>query len=103
MTLIVQKYGGTSVGSLDRIRRVAERVAATKHSGADVIVVVSAMSGETNRLLAMSKELAKDPQEREVDALLATGEQVTSALLAVALNGLGDTHRIAGQAGTAGG
>ncbi len=89
MTLIVQKYGGTSVGSLDRIRRVAERVAATKHSGADVIVVVSAMSGETNRLLAMSKELAKDPQEREVDALLATGEQVTSALLAVALNGLG--------------
>jgi aspartate kinase len=85
VTLIVQKYGGTSVGSLDRIRSVADRVARARHAGHDVVVVVSAMSGETNRLLALSKELSKRPDEREMDALVATGEQVSAALLSIAL------------------
>jgi aspartate kinase len=85
VTLIVQKYGGTSVGSLDRVRSVADRVARARRDGHDVVVVVSAMSGETNRLLALGKELAKRPDEREMDALVATGEQVSAALLSIAL------------------
>jgi aspartate kinase len=85
VTLIVQKYGGTSVGSIERIRAVADRVAATRAQGHDVVVVVSAMSGETNRLLALGKELAKRPDEREMDSLVATGEQVSAALLSIAL------------------
>lgn len=85
MTLIVQKYGGTSVGSIERIRAVADRVCATRAQGHDVVVVVSAMSGETNRLLALSKELAKQPDEREMDSLVATGEQVSAALVSIAL------------------
>jgi aspartate kinase len=89
VTLIVQKYGGTSVGSLDRIRAVADRVARARQAGDDVVVVVSAMSGETNRLLALGKELAARPDEREMDSLVATGEQVSAALLSIALMGKG--------------
>jgi aspartate kinase len=85
VSLIVQKYGGTSVGSLERIRSVADRVSATRAQGHDVVVVVSAMSGETNRLLALAKELSKRPDEREMDSLVATGEQVSAALLSIAL------------------
>ncbi len=89
MALIVQKYGGTSVGSIERIRNVAERVAKFKMLGHQVVVVVSAMSGETNRLIALAKEIQKTPDPRELDVLLATGEQVTIAVLAMALRDLG--------------
>jgi aspartate kinase len=89
VTLIVQKYGGTSVGSLERIRSVADRVARARRAGDDVVVVVSAMSGETNRLLALGKELAAQPDEREMDSLVATGEQVSAALVSIALRGQG--------------
>ena len=89
MALIVQKYGGTSVGSIDRIRNVAERVAKFKMLGHQVVVVLSAMSGETNRLIALAKEIHKDPDPRELDVLVSTGEQVTIALLAMALKDLG--------------
>jgi aspartate kinase len=85
VSLVVQKYGGTSVGTLDRIRAVAERVAATRQQGHDVVVVVSAMSGETNRLLGLGRELAKRPNDREMDSLVATGEQVSAALMSIAL------------------
>ncbi len=87
--LIVQKYGGTSVGSVERIKNVATRVAATYDAGHQVAVVVSAMSGETNRLLALAKEMTARPDERESDVLVATGEQVSAALLAMALKDLG--------------
>ena len=76
MSLIVQKYGGTSVGSLDRIRSVAERVAATYRDGHQVIVVVSAMAGQTDKLLSMGWELSNGPAEREMDVLASSGEQV---------------------------
>ena len=89
MALIVQKYGGTSVGSIERIRNVAERVAKFKMLGHQVVVVLSAMSGETNRLIGLAKEIQKDPDPREMDVLLATGEQVTIALLTMALKDLG--------------
>lgn len=89
MALIVQKYGGTSVGSIERIRNVAERVAKFKMLGHQVVVVLSAMSGETNRLIALAKEIQKDPDPREMDVLVSTGEQVTIALLAMALKDLG--------------
>ncbi|MCU0934358.1 MAG: aspartate kinase [Thiobacillaceae bacterium] len=89
MALIVQKYGGTSVGSIERIRNVAERVAKFKMLGHQVVVVVSAMSGETNRLIALAKEIHKEPDPRELDVLVSTGEQVTIALLAMALKDLG--------------
>ncbi|MCA9603771.1 MAG: aspartate kinase, partial [Myxococcales bacterium] len=89
MSLIVQKFGGTSVGSVDRIRNVARRVAETRLKGHDVIVVVSAMSGETDRLLKLGKELSPRAESREMDVLVATGETVTSALLAIALNQMG--------------
>jgi aspartate kinase len=89
MGLIVQKYGGTSVADLDRIRNVAMRVARTRAAGHDVVVVVSAMAGETNRLLALGKGAADGPSEREMDALVATGEQVTAALTAMVLEGMG--------------
>ena len=85
MALIVQKYGGTSVGSVERIGAVADRVARFKSEGHDVVVVVSAMSGETNRLMALAKEIQKNPAPRELDALLSTGEKVTTALLSMAL------------------
>ncbi len=93
MSLVVQKYGGTSVGSLDRIRHVAERVAETVAEGHQVIVVVSAMAGETDRLLSMGRELCARPVEREMDVLVASGEQVSAALLAIKLNEMGVSAR----------
>jgi len=87
--LIVQKYGGTSVGSVERIRAVAEKAAACKDQGNQVIVVVSAMSGVTNNLTAMAYELQKQPSPREMDMLLSTGEQTTIALLSMALQAIG--------------
>ena len=89
MALIVQKYGGTSVGSPERIRNVAQRVAKFKAMGHKVVVVVSAMSGETNRLVALAHQIQKHPDPREMDVILSTGEQVTIALLAMALKDLG--------------
>jgi len=89
MALIVQKYGGTSVGSVERIKAVAERVARYRREGNDVVVVVSAMSGETNRLLGLAREITPHPEGRELDVLLSTGEQVTIALLSMALQELG--------------
>ena len=89
MALIVQKYGGTSVGSIERIRNVARRVARYHREGHDLVVVVSAMSGETNRLLALAKELSANPDPRELDVVAATGEQVTIGLLAIALHEMG--------------
>src|SRR5881628_80220 len=89
MSLIVQKFGGTSVADVDRIRQVAGIVGATRAAGRDVVVVVSAMAGETNRLLALARKAARTPDERESDALVATGEQVTAALLALALHDAG--------------
>ena len=85
MSLIVQKYGGTSVGSIERIEKVAERVITYRNRGHDIVVVVSAMSGETDRLLALAKAITLRPLPRELDVLLATGEQVTIALLSMAL------------------
>jgi aspartate kinase len=87
--LIVQKFGGTSVGDLDRITNVAKRVAKTKEQGNDVIVVVSAMSGETNKLIEYAHHFSKTPALREMDMLLSSGERVTSALLAIALTEMG--------------
>lgn len=85
MALIVQKFGGTSVASTDRIKNVAKRVARWKAQGHDIIVVPSAMSGETNRLIAMAKEISASPNPRELDVIASTGEQVTIGLLAMAL------------------
>lgn len=89
MTLIVQKFGGTSVGDLDRIRKVADRIVRERAHGHQLVVVLSAMSGETNRLIAMGEAMAEQPEVRELDQLAATGEQVTIALLAICLNGRG--------------
>jgi len=91
--LLVQKYGGSSVGSIDRIKHVAAKVAAAKKTGKDVVVVVSAMAGETNRLIALAQEISPIPDEREKDVLIATGEQVTVALLSLALKELGQPAR----------
>lgn len=85
MSLLVQKFGGTSVGTVERIQAVARRVAADRARGHDMVVVVSAMSGETNRLLALAHAIHPDAPAREIDVLLATGEQVTIALLSMAL------------------
>jgi aspartate kinase len=89
VALIVQKYGGTSVSGTDRIKSVARRVARFHREGHGLVVVVSAMSGETNRLLALAKEVSPDPDPRELDVIAATGEQVTIGLLAIALHELG--------------
>ncbi|MBI3604573.1 MAG: aspartate kinase [Nitrospirae bacterium] len=89
MGLIVQKYGGTSLGTVDRIKNVAKKVAAAKAKGDDIVVVVSAMSGETDRLLKLARQVSDYPDDREVDMLLSTGERVTIALLAMALNDAG--------------
>src|SRR5260370_32582744 len=89
MGLIVQKYGGTSVGSTERIRNVARRVARFHREGHQLVVVPSAMSGETNRLLALAKEISPNPNPRELDVVAATGEQVTIGLLSIALHELG--------------
>jgi aspartate kinase len=87
--LIVQKYGGTSVANLERIRNVAERVAEYKRAGHDLVVVVSAMAGETDRLINLAKSITENPPLRELDMLVSTGEQVTSALLAITLQAMG--------------
>ena len=89
MALIVQKYGGTSVGSVERIRNVAKRIARFHRAGHELVVVVSAMAGETNRLLALARELSPNPDPRELDVVAATGEQVTIGLLSIALQELG--------------
>jgi aspartate kinase len=98
MALIVQKFGGTSVGSIERIKNVADRVIETKKQGHDVIVVVSAMSGETDKLLNLAHQITDIPNGRELDMLLATGEQVSIALLAIALQVKGqDARSFTGQ------
>ncbi len=93
MALIVQKYGGTSVGTVERISAVAQRIKAARDSGDDIVVVVSAMSGETNRLIALANDITDNPSAREFDVLVSTGEQVTIALLSMALNHLGCAAR----------
>jgi len=87
--LIVHKYGGTSVGSLDRIENVAMRVARARREGSDIVVVVSAMSGETNKLIEYAGHFSKTPAKREMDMLLSSGERVTAALLSIALQEMG--------------
>lgn len=86
MALIVQKFGGTSVGSVERIEQVADKVAGFRDQGHDIVVVVSAMSGETNRLIELAQQIQEQPLPREMDVLVSTGEQVTTALLAMALH-----------------
>jgi aspartate kinase len=93
VALIVQKYGGTSVGSVERIHRVAERVERARKDGHNVVVVLSAMSGETDRLLKLAHDVTSTPDERELDMLLSTGERVTIALLAMELRGRGVNAR----------
>jgi len=93
MALLVQKFGGTSVGTTERISAVAEKVARFRNEGHDVVVVVSAMSGETNRLIGLANEIMEDPTPREMDVLVSTGEQVTIALLAMALQKRGCAAR----------
>ena len=89
MALIVQKYGGTSVGTIERIKAVAERVKRYQDAGNQVVVVVSAMSGETNKLIGLANEISENPSPREMDVLVSTGEQVTIALLSMALQAAG--------------
>lgn len=89
MALVVQKYGGTSVGDVERIRNVARRVIQTKNQGHDVVVVVSAMAGETDNLIRLAQQVTPHPDEREMDVLISTGEQVSIALLAIALKDMG--------------
>ena len=89
MALIVQKYGGTSVGTPERILNVAQRILETQAAGNEVVAVVSAMSGVTDQLIRLARQVSKNPTEREMDVLLATGEQTTIALVAMAINGLG--------------
>jgi aspartate kinase len=89
VALIVQKYGGTSVGSTERIKNVARRIAKFKAKGHQVVVVLSAMSGETNRLIGLAREIQENPDPRELDVIISTGEQVTVGLLAMALKELG--------------
>ncbi len=93
MALLVQKYGGTSVGSIERIANVARRALAARREGHDVVVIVSAMSGETNRLLRLAREVSPLPDARELDALAATGEQVAAALTALAIQAQGGRAR----------
>lgn len=93
MSLIVHKYGGTSVGSVERIKAVAEKIASKHRAGDKIVVAVSAMSGETNRLIGLAKELHQEPSLREMDVLVSTGEQVTIALLCIALEAAGVSAR----------
>lgn len=93
MTLIVEKFGGTSIGSVERINAVADHLIKKHQSGEQLVVVVSAMSGETNRLLGLASDIADEPSPREMDVLLSTGEQVTIALLAMALQKRGNDAR----------
>jgi len=90
---VVQKFGGTSVGSVERIRAVARRCLATQRQGNEVVVIVSAMAGETNRLLALARQINPEPDERECDVIAATGEQVSVGLLALAIQALGGEAR----------
>ena len=89
MALIVQKYGGTSVGSIDRIKNVANRIKVEREKGHQVVAVISAMGGETDKLISLASELSQHPVERELDVLLSSGEQQSIALLAIALNEMG--------------
>ncbi len=89
MGLIVQKYGGTSVGSIDRIKEVAKKIVSSKKNGVDVVVVASAMGGETDKLLKMAHEISPEPGKREIDLLLSSGERVSCSLLAMAIQKLG--------------
>ena len=89
MAIIVHKYGGTSMGSVERIKNVARRVAKWHRAGYQMVVVVSAMSGETNRLIALAKEIMPNPDPRELDVIASTGEQVSIGLLAMALKSIG--------------
>jgi len=89
MALVVQKYGGTSVGDIERIKNVASRAIKTKNQGHDVVVVVSAMAGETDKLIRMAQQITPTPDERELDVLVSTGEQVSIALLAITLKAMG--------------
>ena len=89
MALVVQKYGGTSVGDIERIKNVASRVLKTKNQGNQVVVVVSAMAGETDKLIRLAQQITPTPDERELDVLVSTGEQVSIALLAIALKAMG--------------
>lgn len=98
MALIVQKYGGTSVGSIDRIKNVANRIKAERDKGNQVVAVISAMGGVTDKLIGMAKELGQEPAERELDVLLSSGEQQSIALLSIALNEIGvDTVSATGR------
>ena len=98
MALIVQKYGGTSVGSIDRIRNVANRIKTERDKGNQVVAVISAMGGVTDKLIGLAKELSEDPAERELDVLLSSGEQQSIALLSIALNEMGiDTVSATGR------
>ena len=101
MALYVQKFGGTSVGSVERIKAVADKVKRYRDDGHQVVVVVSAMSGETNRLIELAGQINDEPTPREMDMLVSTGEQVTSSLLAMALHKLGvpATSYTGGQVG----
>jgi len=93
MTLIVEKFGGTSVGSVERINAVADHLLKKHQAGEKLVVVVSAMSGETNRLIGLANEITKKPSDREMDVLVSTGEQVTIALLSMALQERGNDAR----------
>ncbi|MBF8297661.1 MAG: lysC, partial [candidate division NC10 bacterium] len=93
MSLIVQKYGGTSVGDIERIKLVAERIVQAKSEGHDLVVVVSAMAGETDRLLSLAAQVSDAPDERELDVIIATGEQISIGLLALAIQQRGHRAR----------
>jgi aspartate kinase len=93
LALVVQKFGGTSVANLERMRNVAERALRTQREGHEVVVIVSAMAGETNRLLGLAHQVAEVPDAREMDALAATGEQVSAALVAITIQSLGGRAR----------
>src|SRR5664280_1854915 len=89
MALVVQKFGGTSVANIEKIKIVAAKAIREKNAGNDVIVVLSAMAGETDRLIALAHQAAESPDEREYDSLISTGEQVTVSLLSIVLNSMG--------------
>src|SRR5262245_63649387 len=89
MAIVVQKYGGSSVADVDRLRKVAERVVRTRREGHDVVVVVSAMGDTTDELLALAKSLSANPDRRELDMLLSAGERISMALLSIAIRELG--------------
>ncbi|OYX04871.1 MAG: aspartate kinase, partial [Thiotrichales bacterium 32-46-8] len=89
MALIVQKYGGTSIGTVDRIQNVAKKIKKWREQGNELVIVVSAMSGETNRLIGLAQQITAKPNPRELDMILTTGEQVTIGLLAIALESIG--------------